>query len=74
MRSLRIPHTSVHMPCPFGAQRDRAALVFEPPLAEMEVLLARIDSVLLGGHLHNREARHVIRGFARGAAGPEPGE
>jgi len=23
------------MPCPFGAQRDRAALVFEPPLAHV---------------------------------------
>jgi hypothetical protein len=65
----------------FGFCRDHGdfdpnypAGVFEPPLAELEVLLARIDSVLLGGHLHNREARHVIRGFGRGPAGPSPGE
>jgi hypothetical protein len=42
--------------------------VFEPPLAEIETLLARIDAVLLGDATRHREARHAIRAFARRGA------
>ena len=35
----------------------------EPVVASLEVVMTRIDAVLLGQQIHNREVRYVIRSF-----------
>ena len=54
----------------FGICQDRGdfdqsnpASVFEPVLAQLEILLTKIDALLFGQHVHNREVRHAVGAF-----------